>query len=499
MKDRLFQEILMARQRVYAVDQPTPLEAVSLPVDAEVFVKREDLSSISSFKWRGAYNRMAELTTEQRAPGIVTASAGNHAQGVAVAAARLGIDARIYMPQSTPRMKQVAVRRYGGERVEIVLHGDHYHAAAERAFEDVKTSGSAFVHAYDDFGTMGGQGTLADEIVMSGHGPFDVAYVQIGGGGLAASMACWLKTYYPGIRVVGVEGEEQASMAAAIEAGGPVALDYADVFCDGTAVKQTGANTFSLCSDLLDEFITVTNEEVCNAIQLMWESQHCIPEPSGAMGLAGLLKQGAQLKGQRAVCVITGANLDFGQLAWIGRHADIGGGRRRYFRFTIGERPGTMLELLETAMEGVNIIEFQYGKVDREQAWPVIGFEASPAGLDLLEKRLREIGIPHEDIVYEEDVEFRIIHYEPDLFSHPYFFKIEFPERPGALHDFLDMCRTTGNLCYFNYVFTGEQVGRAMLGFEFETEDMREAFQKNLRESGHTYYEISDSVLKRVL
>jgi len=217
MRDALFQEILMARQRVYAVGQPTPLERVMLSVDAEVFIKREDLSPIHAYKWRGAYNRMATLSAEERARGVVCASAGNHAQGVALAARKLGIQACIYMPVSTPRMKQSEVKRHGGDRVEVVLAGDSYSDAAAAALARRDEAGLIFVHAYDDLATMGGQGTIADEIVMSGHGPFDVAYLQIGGGGMAAAVSCWLRAFYPNIRIVGVEGVDQASMAAGSE------------------------------------------------------------------------------------------------------------------------------------------------------------------------------------------------------------------------------------------------------------------------------------------
>lgn len=499
MRQRLFQEILMARQRVYEIGRPTPLEEIPLDLPARVFLKREDLSPIHSYKWRGAYNRMATLDREERARGVIAASAGNHAQGVALAARKLGVDARVYMPNSTPRMKRLAVERHGGARVEIVFHGDSYDEAAERAREDVAESDRVYIHPYDDLRTMGGQGTLADEAVMSGDGPFDVAYLQIGGGGLAAAVACWLKAYYPRIHVVGVEGADQASMAAAVRAGRPVALDYVDVFCDGTAVKQAGDLTFPLCAELVDDFITVTNEEVCAAIQILWETRRCIPEPAGAMGLAGLMKQRDALTGKKVLSILCGANVDFGQLAWIARHAGIGAARRRYFRFEIGEGPGQLLQLLETAMEDVDIIEFQYGKVHPEKAWPVVGFEASPPELDLLGRRLRELGIPHEDVTSQEDVEFRIIRYEPSLFTHPTFITLEFPERTGALHDFLTGIPGNANLCYFNYVFTGEQVGRALLGFEFTSEEDKGAFEKTLRDSRHAYRKIDESVLKRVL
>lgn len=490
----------MARQRVYEVGQPTPLELVHLPViEAEVYVKREDLSPVHSYKWRGAYNRMRQLTPGQREKGVVASSAGNHAQGVAVAARKLGVPARIYMPVSAPKMKQNAVKRHGQNLVEVILHGDSYTDAAKRAQEDVAESGSAFIHPYDDLGTMGGQGTLADEVVMSGHGPFDVAYLQIGGGGMASSVACWLKSYYPQIRIVGVEGVGQASMKAAFTEGEPIELEYVDVFCDGTAVKKVGNLTYPLCRELLDDLITVTNEQVCAAIQMMWEADRCIPEPSGAMGLAGLMTQQEQIKGQKVLCVLCGSNLDFGQLTWIGRHAGIGGGRRRYLRFAIGERRGGLLDLLDNALDGLNIVEFQYGKIHPRQAWPVVGFEASPMEYDLLKQKLDDLGVSYDDVTSQEDVEFRIIHYEPDLFSHPYFITLEFPERPGALHDFLALLRGSANICYFNYAFTGELVGHALLGFEFETEEERAAFKSILDESHHIYREISDAVLTRVL
>lgn len=497
-REQLFNEILHARQRVYAVGQPTPLERIEFD-GQEIFLKREDISPVHSYKWRGAYNRMAQLTADERSRGVIAASAGNHAQGVALAARALGVDARIYMPESTPRMKRVAVEKHGGDRVQIVLHGDHYAEAADRALEDLAESNGTLIHAYDDLGTMGGQGTLADEIVMSGKGPFDVAYLQVGGGGMAAAAACWLKAYQPGIRIVGVEGIGQASMQTAISAGKPVPLDYVDVFCDGTAVRKAGDLTFPLCRELVDEWLMVSNEEVCNAIQVLWETQRCIPEPAGAMGLAGLLRQSDQIRGQRALCVVCGSNMDFGQLAWISRHGGIGGGRQRYLRFQIPERAGGMLRLLDHAFDGINIIDFQYGKQHPDEAWPVIGVEASPIEFDLLDQRLGELGIEHADVTSQEDVEFRIINYEPGLIANPYFIQLEFPERPGALHDFLALVQDKANLCYFNYQFTGESVGRALLGFEFPTPDDRDNFHQILEQSHHDFTPVGDNVLKRIL
>ena len=310
--DRLFEEILAARERVYSIGQATPLQQLPLPsIDAEVWVKREDLGPIKAYKWRGSYNAMAALSEEQRAQGIVAASAGNHAQGVALAAQALGCKAVIYMPRSTPEVKQREVLRFGQDAVEIRLVGDTYDDAGIAAREFCDTSKGVYIHPYDDLVVMGGQGTLADEVVMSGRGPFDRVYVAIGGGGLAAALACWLKRYWPGVKIYGVEGVEQASMQAAMDAGHPVKLDYLDVFCDGTAVRKVGDLTFAYCRDLLDGMVTVTNDEVCHSIRTLWETLRVIPEPSGAMALAGFQKHydaGEVKAGENVLAVISGAN-----------------------------------------------------------------------------------------------------------------------------------------------------------------------------------------------
>lgn len=498
-RDRLYHEILMARQRVYQVSGPTPLESLPVPLDAEVYVKREDLSPVHAYKWRGAYNRMAMLTPEQRERGVVASSAGNHAQGVALAARRLGIHAVIYMPVSTPRMKQIPVQRHGMDWVEVILHGDTYHEAAEAAEAACKSGGKTFIHPYNDYGTMGGQGTLADEVVMSGKGPFDAAYLQIGGGGMAASVAFWLKMYYPDIRLIGVEGEEQASMQAAVRNNCPIGLDYVDVFCDGTAVKCAGDLTYPICRDLIDEYVTVSNDEVCAAIQLFWESLRCIPEPSGAMGLAGLMQQADIMQGRRILTILCGANMDFGKLAAVARHAGIGAHRQRFYRFTIAEQQGALLHLLDTFFEDLNIVEFQYGKVAPDRAWPVLGVEAPEPVLEALEARFQDQGIEAENVTSQEDIDFRIINYEPHLFHLPYFIKLEFPERAGALRDFLKNLQNMANICYFNYMFTGETVGRALIGFEFDDEEHLEAGRKQIAATGLSYRELPQHVLNRIL
>ncbi len=499
MKDRLFREILHARQRVYTVAPPTPLERLPLDLPVDIRLKREDLSPINAYKWRGARNRMAMLTEEERERGVVAASAGNHAQGVVLAARHMGVRARIFMPLSTPHTKQAAVRHHGGDAVEVVLTGDSFSDTAEAALAHAASERLTFIHPYDDVYTMAGQGTLADEVVMSGQGPFDVAYLQIGGGGMAAAVGCWLRHFYPSIRLVGVEGVGQASMAAAVEKGAPVTLEHVDVFCDGTAVRRAGDLTFPLCRDLLDEFVTVTNEEVCAAIQAIWEGARCLAEPSGAMGLAGLLREADALVGQRALVILCGANVDFGQLAWIARHAGIGARRRRYFRFHIGERPGTLIDLLEHVLAGINIIEFQYGKTAEEEAFPVLGLEASPEELASIGQRCTTHGIAAEDVTSQEDVEFRLIHYRGELFRLPMFLRLEFPERAGALRDFLAGLRGEANCCYFNYVYTGERVGRALVAFEFTDEESRGRFRRYLEAQPLAWQELGEDAVRRIL
>ncbi|MEO0475568.1 MAG: pyridoxal-phosphate dependent enzyme [Planctomycetota bacterium] len=500
--DQLHHEILLARQRVYAVREPTPLEPVDIGADAEVWVKREDIPPIHAYKWRGAYNKMASLPAEERSRGVVCASAGNHAQGVAIAAKELGCHATIFMPEPTPLMKRQAVALHGGSNVTVELTGDTYDEASDAAKAYAQKNNAPFVHPYDDLVTMGGQGTIADEVVTSTVGPFDVAYLQIGGGGMAAAVGAWLKKMTPGIKIVGVEGEGQASMKAAIEHGGPVRLDDLDIFCDGTAVRRAGDLTYELCKDVVDEFITVSNEEVCNAIRLFWEDRRRIVEPAGAMGIAGMLKHRDQLRGQRVLGVMCGANMDFAQLAVIAAEAGIGGQMRKHIRFEIGEKPGTMLSLIDNALAGCNIVDFQYGKTNETTGMPVIGFDAPPEVIAQVHEHCQSAGIPYQDITAHEDVDFRIVNYDPKLFKRPLIIRYRFPERPGALHEFLQRIQGLANLCYFNYLYTGERIGRALVGLEFGSDADRQAMLDRLQSDPklrHSYREVSQEVLERML
>lgn len=489
---RLRQETLFARERVYRFGSPTPLERLVLPGSApqpEIWVKREDLSPVKSYKWRGACNRMALLMPEEAACGVVTASAGNHAQGVALAAAALGLNARVFMPRSTPQVKQQAVRRLGGDRVEIRLSGDSYDEAVAAAKADEKERGAVYVHAYDDLRVMAGQGTLADEVVLSGHGPFDAAFLQVGGGGMAAAVALWLKTYWSGIELIGVEGVGQASMQAALSAGRPIPLEQLDIFCDGTAVRQAGELPYLICKDLLTRFVTVSNAEVSRAIRVLWEAHRCVSEPSGALGLAAVLQQREALAGKKVLIVISGANIDFLQLGLIAQSEGASGTVSRSFRVRLPEQSGAMLALLDACFGGLDIADFQYAKRHPSEAWPVFSLVTDkPGPLDALEAGLTAHGYVWEEVTGATDVAFRALPWRPDLTVCPAFLRLDFYERPGALHDFLaKVIQNRASICYFNYRQSGERIGRALIGLDFAEPAARDAFLAALPQHGEGY------------
>ena len=488
---QLRQEILFARERVYRFGQPTPLERLTLPGSpgVEIWVKREDLCPVKAYKWRGACNRMATLTGAEKARGVVTASAGNHAQGIALAARTLGIHARIYMPRSTPRVKQSAVLMHGGDFVRIELAGDSYDEAVHAARTDERENGAVYIHAYDDLRVMAGQGTLADEVVLSGHGPFDAAYLQIGGGGMAAGVSCWLKTYWPDIEIVGVESEGQASMKAALEAGNPVSLENVDLFCDGTAVRKAGDLPFKICRDTISRMETVTNGEVSRAIRTLWETLRCVSEPSGALGLAAVIKNRAALEDKKVLVVISGANMDFLQLGRIAQSQGGSGQSSRTLRVKIPEQPGTMLNLLNSCFGEIDIADFQYGKTDEAIAWPIFTITADdPSTLEEVSQKLDSHGFRWEELTGAIDVEFRAIPLRSDQLRHPAFLRLDFYERKGALHDLLAK-RISGNakLCYFNYRQSGERIGRALIGLDFPSTFERDALLMTIPTHGEGY------------
>ena len=504
LEKQLIQEILRARERIYHVNKPTPFERVKIEgIEADIFLKREDLSAINAYKWRGAYNAAATLSEQEKKKPVIAASAGNHAQGVALAARLLDLKAKIYMPLSAPLMKQQMVKKHGGDHVEIILEGDAYNDAADAAVSAAKKSGGAFIHPFDNLHTIAGQATIADEIVLSGQGPFDIAFVQIGGGGLAAGISTWLKIHYPDIKIIGVEGEGQASMLSSIKSKKLTTLKEVDTFCDGTAVKTPGELTYEICKETLDEIITVNNEEVCAAIEQAWEIGRFVPEPSGALGLAGLIKYAQNnkkaIKDKKLISMICGANMDFSKLKLISASSAVGAHRQKFLRFEINEQGGSLLSLIEDYFSEVNVSGFQYGKVSESEAFPVIAFAASPEYLEALTKRLKKEKVKYQDITGEPDTRYRVINYDPHLFHYPLFMHVHFPERKGALRELLKAISKQANICYFNYFYTGEEIGRALMGFEFDSPKDHKKFLSLVDKTGASCRPVDEKTAARML
>ena len=487
---KLLNLITRARSNVYQFSDPTPLESYPQEGGGTLLLKREDLSPVHSYKWRGAYNFMASQKPETLAKGVVTASAGNHAQGVAMAAAKLGIRARITMPTTVARMKAHEVRRLGGDNVEIIITGDTFDDARRAAGTAALEKNMLYVPPYDHPLVVAGQGTIGDELLMGPIWP-DVVFLQIGGGGFAAGVATFLKNNVPNIRIIGVEGEGQASMKASVEAGQLVTLPKLSVFCDGTAVKRVGSYTFEVCRKHIDEFMVVSNDDVCAGIQKIWELARTIAEPSGALGMAAYLKMQNELKGKNVAIIVSGANMDFTRLAWIAGRASIGATLKRCYEIALPEKSGAMLKVLnDISSLKLNIEDFLYGKNHQEGAYPVFGFKGTPKQLDELEHLLAEKNYTFKNVTQREDVAYRIINYDPKIWKNPLTGLIQFPERPGALLEFMEDVSRLSNICYFNYSNSGEMVGRALMGFEFENEEKKEAFLAHVTIEGPPLQEI---------
>lgn len=502
--DQLYKEGEKAREVIYQAGEPTPLEPVRLGhEDYNIFLKREDLGPIKAYKWRGGFNAVYNHHKNGGSDIIVAASAGNHAQGVALAARMLGLQAKIFMPLAAPIMKQEAVKFHGQEHVELILEGDNYNQAGDAAKAYVKETGYTYIHPFDDIYTMAGQAMIADEIInQSGDAPFDYAFLQIGGGGMAGAVAAWLKKTWPNIKIIGVEGQGQASMKASVEAGGPVTLDSVDTFCDGTAVTRPGDLTFQVCKTSIDEFITVSNNEVSVAMRSLWDAKRLIPEPSGAMGVAGVQKYAAEnaeeMKGKKVLSVICGANMDFAKLSLIARKSGVGG-KRHYYRIALPEKEGALLDVLGKCFQDMNVSEFLYGKIHESQAWQTIAVDGNEQDFQALEKRLTDQHLDFSNVTHDADIKYKIINYNPALFKDPMILNIEFPERKGALRDLLRTISSVANICYFNYAYSGEAIGRALMGFEFSNDDNRAKFLDLLGQTNVSYSAVSPEIEARIL
>ncbi|MEQ1662625.1 MAG: threonine ammonia-lyase, biosynthetic [Thiobacillus sp.] len=480
---------------VYDVAVETPLEAatnLSRRLGNTVLLKREDLQPVFSFKCRGAYNKMAKLTPAQLSRGVVAASAGNHAQGVALAAQKLGVAATIVMPATTPKIKVDAVAARGAE---VVLFGDSYDDACAHALKLSKAAKATFVHPYDDPDVIAGQGTVAMELLRQHPGPIHSVYVPVGGGGLIAGMAVYIKRLRPDIKIVGVEPEDADAMARSLCKNERITLPRVGIFADGVAVKKVGKETFRLSQLYVDEIIRVNNDAICAAIKDVFEDTRSILEPAGALSIAGMKAAiaGDKLKGKTLVAVASGANMNFDRLRHIAERAELGEKREAVLAVTIPETPGsfkTFCSLLGTR----NITEFNYRYSDPKAARVFVGLSVPGAGEGArVVELLKRHKIEAIDLTDNEMAKLHIRHLvggrAPDA-DHEVLYRFEFPERPGALMRFLDSMSQGWNISLFHYRNHGADYGRVLVGIQVPAKQ-QPAFQKFLDGLGYRYWDES--------
>ncbi len=479
------------KARVYDVARETPLELapkLSSRLGCEIWLKREDLQPVFSFKLRGAYNKLTSLSDEERARGVIASSAGNHAQGVALAARRLGTHALIVMPETAPRIKVDAVERLGAE---VMLAGDSYDGARARAEALAAERGMVLIPPYDDEQVIAGQGTVGMEIVRQQGEPFDAIFVSVGGGGLIAGIAAYIKALWPGTRIVGVEPEDTPTLHAALAAGERVVLESVGIFADGVAVKQVGAEPFRIAQECVDEVVLVSTDEICAAIKDIFEDTRSIAEPAGALAVAGL-KRYAEREGAadgRFAAVVSGANVNFDRLRHIAQRAQLGEQREMLLAVTIPERPGSLMRFCELIGDR-SITEFNYRYADDAEAHIFVGVEISDAGADKLGlvDALTRNGYPVLDLSDNEMAKLHVRHmvggHAPGELDEV-LYRFDFPERPGALMHFLTrMGARPWNISMFHYRNHGSDYGRVLIGLQVP-QDQRGEFQSFLEEVGY--------------
>ena len=484
------------KARVYDVAIESPLEEatrLSRRLGNTVLLKREDLQSVFSFKLRGAYNRIAHLSESAARRGVICASAGNHAQGVALAAQKRGIPATIVMPVTTPDIKVQAVKALGGE---VVLHGDEYDAAYDHAMQLTRERNLVYVHAFDDPDVIAGQGTIGIEILRQCGTPPDAIFVPIGGGGLIGGIAAYVKYLYPNTRVIGVEPEDAAAMYESVRAGKRVVLDRVGIFADGVAVKRVGEEPFKLVREFVDEILLVDTDEICAAIQDVFEDTRSIVEPSGALAVAGMKKWVTRERwtGKRMVCINSGANMNFDRLRHVAERADVGGQREALLAVEIPEEPGSFLRFCDLLGKR-SVTEFNYRMEGRiEQGRPAqifVGFGISQGRTerDTVVAQLRAGGYRVNDMT---DNEMAKLHVRYMVGGHArgieneVLYRFEFPERPGALMRFLQAVGSRWNISLFHYRNHGSDHGRVLAGIQVPQAE-RGDFMHHLQELHYAY------------
>ncbi|MGH9255150.1 MAG: threonine ammonia-lyase, biosynthetic [Vicinamibacterales bacterium] len=475
MLTRLLHDIL--KSRVYDVARETPLDAaprLSRRLSNEVLFKREDLQPVFSFKLRGAYNKIAHLCEREWARGIITASAGNHSQGVAYSARKLGLKATIVMPQTTPQIKVDAVRAMGAE---VVLAGDSYADAKAQCDAMVAETGLTFIHPFDDPLVIAGQGTVGAEILQHSQDRPFMVFVPVGGGGLIAGIAGYLKVLRPDVKVIGVEPFEADAMYQSLAAGRRVRLDHVGLFADGVAVREVGEITFPIVQQTVDEIVRVSNDEICAAIKDVFDDTRAVMEPAGALAVAGLKAwvERERARDQSLVAVLSGANINFDRLRFVAERAEIGEAREALLAVTIPERPGAFGEFCAAIGKRV-VTEFNYRLSGRDKAHIFVGIAThSRHDGHTLARMLNATGYETVDLTDNEMAKLHVRHmvggHAPEV-RHERLCRFEFPERPGALMEFLDKLGGRWNISLFHYRNHGADFGRVLAGFEVEDADL---------------------------
>ena len=493
MKNNYLEKILTAR--VYDVAIETPLDraaSLSARMHNRIFLKREDMQQVFSFKLRGAYNKMAKLPPDMLQHGVIAASAGNHAQGVALAAGKLGCSATIVMPATTPQIKINAVMALGAT---VLLHGDSYNDAYEHALKLTKKEDATFIHPYDDPDVIAGQGTIGMEILRQHTGKIHAIFVPIGGGGLIAGIASYVKRLDPGIKIIGVEPVDSDAMHRSLKNKRRVKLSQVGLFADGVAVRMVGKETFRICRELVDEILLVDSDAICAAIKDIFEDTRAIVEPSGALSVAGLKAyvERENLQHETLVAVASGANMNFDRLRHISERAELGEQREAVMAVTIPEHPGSFKKFC-SLLGARSITEFNYRYADPNEAHVFVGVSVRnrEEALHLIQS-LRDNGLRTEDMTANEMAKLHIRHMvggrSRDV-KHEILYRFEFPDRPGALMNFLNHMSHHWNISLFHYRNHGADFGRVLVGMEVPPNEKHE-FRDFLDKLGYRYWEES--------
>jgi len=495
MTKKYIEKILTAR--VYDVAVETPLEtAVNLSKrqNNQVLLKREDLQSVFSFKLRGAYNCIYQLTRSKKVNGVVAASAGNHAQGVALAAKKLGLDAIIVMPKTTPGIKVDAVKAFGAK---TILIGDNYDEACEYATKYASERSLDFIHPYDDHDVIAGQGTIGLEIIRQHADFIDVIFVPVGGGGLIAGVGSIVKYLSPKTKIIGVEPADAACMAAAFDKKRRVVLDHVGIFADGVAVKQVGKETYRVAKQCVDQILTVNTDEICAAIKDIFDDTRSIAEPAGALAVAGLKKyiEKKNITAKTLVAINSGANMNFDRLRHVSERAEIGEQREALFAVTIPERPGSFKTFCQTIGKR-GITEFNYRYADESEAQVFAGVQLRDGMNERLElaKRLKNKKYPVLDLTDNEMAKMHVRHLVGGraALKDEALYRFEFPERPGALLDFLTRIGNRWNISLFHYRNHGAAFGRVLVGLQIPKTE-RKQLRQYLDTLAYPYWEETDN------